>query len=168
MNKKRLVASAALIALVGSVGAADWLINFSAEKEGLRTKPYRDAVGVLTVCYGHTSASGAPVENREYTPQECEKLLNDDLVLNGSPLAQCFRDWESIPPNIRAAIVDTSLNVGPDWMCNYSVSGAANAGDLPGACRNILKYIKAGGKVLQGLVNRRADAYRKCMEGEPL
>ncbi|WP_161802144.1 lysozyme, partial [Stenotrophomonas maltophilia] len=43
--------------------------------EGYSAQPYRDVVGKLTVCYGHT----ANVEQRTYTRAECERLLQSDL-----------------------------------------------------------------------------------------
>lgn len=45
--------------------------------EGLKFNPYRDAGGILSVCYGHT---GNDIErNRTYTKAECDKWLDEDL-----------------------------------------------------------------------------------------
>ncbi len=40
-----------------------------------------------------------------------------------------------------------------------------NAGDIRGACDALLAWNKAGGRVVQGLTNRRQDERRLCLEG---
>jgi len=40
-----------------------------------------------------------------------------------------------------------------------------NAGDISGACEALTWFDRAGGRVIRGLQNRRADEYRLCMEG---
>jgi lysozyme len=62
--KNSIVVVALAVALVGA-----W--------EGLRTKAYRDAVGVPTVCYGETR--GVRMGDR-YTVEQCKVMLGDGLV----------------------------------------------------------------------------------------
>ena len=39
--------------------------------------------------------------------------------------------------------------------------------DYPGACAELLKWTKAGGRELPGLVKRREAEYRMCMGAQP-
>ena len=41
-----------------------------------------------------------------------------------------------------------------------------NAGDYPGACEELKRWVYVDGRVVQGLVNRREAEYRRCI-GEP-
>ena len=80
-SAKRVVVPAALVAAVSAAA-----IPTVQVWEGLRTVPYRDVVGVLTVCYGETEG----VQNRTYSPEECSELLNDRLMQDYYlPLVQC-------------------------------------------------------------------------------
>lgn len=45
--------------------------------EGLQRVGYLDSVGVPTVCYGHTRTAKVGVE---FTQEQCEKLLQEDLA----------------------------------------------------------------------------------------
>ncbi|RFV38292.1 glycoside hydrolase family protein, partial [Salmonella enterica] len=45
--------------------------------EGVRYKPYRDVVGIWTVCYGHTGND--IMIGKTYTESQCKALLNKDL-----------------------------------------------------------------------------------------
>src|SRR5450830_1198405 len=77
--KKRLIqaASGGAIALAGVL--ATWY-------EGRRLTPYRDPVGILTVCEGITGKDVVP--GKTYTPAECDALREEALA--GSTLARHF------------------------------------------------------------------------------
>lgn len=45
--------------------------------EGVRYQPYRDVVGVWTVCWGHTGKD--IILGKTYTKAECRALLDKDL-----------------------------------------------------------------------------------------
>ncbi len=66
-NKRlnKTVGGGAAILLIGLVGA--W--------EGKRNDPYKDIVGVPTVCYGETR-----VQMRRYSDAECKDMLADGLA----------------------------------------------------------------------------------------
>ncbi|WP_149806563.1 glycoside hydrolase family protein, partial [Salmonella enterica] len=52
--------------------------------EGVRYKPYKDVVGGLTVCYGHTRKNIMP--GKTYTETECKTLLNKNLATVARPI----------------------------------------------------------------------------------
>lgn len=76
--------------------------------EGRSLKPYRDIVGVLTVCDGHTGN----VQQRPYTEAECDKLLSSDLGSAWATVRDCY-DTSKMTEFQAAALVSLSFRVGP-------------------------------------------------------
>lgn len=61
----------------GAIAIASVLITGPSGNDGLegvRHNPYKDIVGVWTVCYGHTGKDIIP--GKTYTEAECKALLN--------------------------------------------------------------------------------------------
>jgi lysozyme len=155
---RKLVASAALISLLG-VGAATATINFVGREEGEVLTPYGDIADVMTVCFGHT---GRDIEDREYSPAECEALLNADLIKHAEPLFDCLNDFASASDGVKLSFISLAFNVGPAAVCNGSIARDFNSGDTQAACRDLLKYNKAGGKVIPALDARRHRELMQC------
>jgi GH24 family phage-related lysozyme (muramidase) len=65
------------------------------------------------------------------------------------------------------AFTDATYNLGPSVVCGSDLQRLANAGDLPGACNQLPRWNKAGGKVVDGLTQRREMERRICL-GDPL
>lgn len=72
----------------------------------------------------------------------------------------------NLPPGARAALISLTYNAGPGWM-QSGLGGLVKSGDLQGAQQRILEYNKAGGKVLPGLVDRRAKEASWFDAGQP-
>lgn len=152
-TNSRLKKSGALMAgAVALVGA--W--------EGVRTVAYRDIVGVPTVCFGETR--GVKMDDR-YTMEECRAMLGDALVEFETGMRKCLTSPDTIPPKSYTAFLSLSYNIGTGAFCKSTVARKANAGDIRGACNGIPAWNRAGGKVVQGLKNRRAEEQRICLEG---
>jgi Phage-related lysozyme (muraminidase) len=147
--KKSAALMAAAIALVGA-----W--------EGLRIVAYRDIVGVPTVCFGETR--GVEMGDR-YSVEECQVMLGDGLVEFEASMRRCLTSPDTIPGKSYVAFLSLSYNIGTGAFCGSTVARRANAGDIEGACNAIPMWNKAGGRIVQGLVNRRADEQRICLEG---
>jgi lysozyme len=130
--------------------------------EGLRTTPYRDIVGVATVCYGETR-----VPMRTYTVRECEAFANAalrdqfgrDIVRCAPGLADPARSHQL------AATMLLTYNIGSAAFCRSTVARRFNAGDWRGGCDAFLMWERAGGRVVRGLVNRRRHERALCMTG---
>jgi lysozyme len=124
--------------------------------EGLRLKAYRDAVGIWTIGYGHTSMAGSP----EVTPglvidrQTADSIMAVDVSHFASRI-QTFitRDLND---NQFSSLVSFAYNVGVGAFAKSSVLKSANAGDAEAVARRLNLWNKAGGRVLPGLVKRRA------------
>jgi lysozyme len=156
----RLTKSAAVLAAaVALVGA--W--------EGLRTVAYRDPIGIPTVCFGETR--GVKMGDR-YTVDECKTMLGEGLADFEQGMRRCLKAPDRIPDKSYVAFLSLAYNIGQHGFCKSSIARYANRyadshnlGDLATACNRILLYNKAGGRVLKGLVNRRKDEQRLCLEG---
>ncbi|MBT9176720.1 MAG: Lysozyme RrrD [Firmicutes bacterium] len=61
------------------------------------------------------------------------------------------------------AAVQLSYNIGATAFCNSTVVRRFNAEDYIGACDAFLMWNKAGGRVVQGLVNRREAERQLCL-----
>lgn len=128
--------------------------------EGQKNRAYRDVIGVLTVCAGHTGPD--IVVNKVYSDEECKKLTLQDGqkaaegVLKVSP----HLIWH---PMQLAAAISFAYNVGTGTYAKSTVAKLFNQGKFVEACNFLPKYIYAGGKVFRGLVNRRAREQELCL-----
>ena len=143
-------------ALAGVLAIAGVVV---AKWEGVRYEPYRDSVGVLTVCYGHTGLDVVP--GKGYTKAECDALLQQDLAVAQGAVNRCL----PMPklPQIEAALTSAAFNIGPSVVCGSTLQAKAKANDWPGACNELARWNKAGGRELRGLTLRRADERALCL-----
>lgn len=148
--------SARLIAKIGAAAAAI-VVPLVAYYEGYVPGTYRDPVGVLTVCYGHTGPDVKP--GQRYTREQCEDMLAADLVKHADALG-CIK--QPLTDGQKAAFVSFAYNVGAKAFCGSTLARKANAGDMAGACAELSRWTYAGGKQLPGLVRRRATERAVC------
>lgn len=128
--------------------------------EGSSLKPYLDPVGIATVCYGETN-----VAMREYSPQECKSMLQKSLQVHGDEMMQCLPT--GIPEPILAASLSLAYNIGVSKFCGSTLAQFLREGQYLNACNEFPKWNRAGGKVLNGLVKRRAAERDVCLTGVP-
>lgn len=137
-------------------------VGFVGGKEGLSTKAYRDVAGIPTICFGETR--GVKMGDTA-TVDECKAMLGDALVEFEGNMRACLKEPDKIPDKPYVAFLSLSYNIGSRAFCSSTVARKANAGDLKGACNAILVWNRAGGRVIRGLVIRRAEEQRMCLEG---
>lgn len=130
--------------------------------EGVRTKAYRDIVGVPTICFGETR--GVKMGDTK-TMAQCKQMLADGLVEFETSMRRCLKAPDAIPDKPYVAFLSLSWNIGTGAFCKSTTARLANAGDLRGACNAITKFNRAGGRVIQGLVGRRNAERKLCLEG---
>lgn len=138
-------------------------VPFVGKWEGLRLTAYRDIVGVWTICYGHTRTV-IPGETR--TRQECDDLLGSELLeyregLHGYLTAETLRT--RLPVTRDVAYTSLAFNVGIAGAGRSTAVRRLNAGDVAGGCQAIGWWNKAGGRVVRGLVLRRAEEVKLCL-----
>jgi lysozyme len=109
------------------------------------------------VGFGHTSAAGAPkvTKGMRITAEEASDILVKDLVKYEMAVKKALTRAPN--ENQFAAMVSLCYNIGPGAFARSSVARLFNAGDVSGAADAFGRWNKAGGKVLNGLVRRRAD-----------
>lgn len=149
-----------VIAVVGA-GATSLAVSLVVTHEGLRQQTYRDPIGIVTACYGHT---GPELKlGQRYTLQQCQAMLEDDLARHAEYLG-CIK--KPLSDHQKAAFLSFVFNVGGSKFCSSTLVRKANQGDLAGACSEMLRWTMAGGRELPGLVSRRRDEYQVCMKGD--
>jgi lysozyme len=148
--------NAKLIALVGA-GCCSLLITFVPKFEGEVRHGYRDPIGIITACDGHTATAEL---GRTYTHEECESLLQTDLLEHAEGVEQCVNIGE-LTTGQRAAVISFAFNVGVQKFCDSTFARKLNHHDST-ACAELSKWIYAGGRQLPGLVSRRATERAIC------
>lgn len=131
--------------------------------EGRELQVYRDIVRVDTVCDGHTGKDvkfGQP----KRTHAECDRLLNSDLLVSFRYVQKCITT--PISPETAAALTSFVFNVGPSGVCGSTLQRHFNSGNIAQGCGQLMRWVYAGGRRVQGLVNRRQTEYQLCMAGK--
>lgn len=122
---------------------------------------------VPTIGFGTTQ--GVKIGDTTTPPKALSRALSDMQKFEGA-LKQCV----TVPLHQHEydAFVGFSYNVGSGAFCRSSMVKKLNAGDYPGACREILRWTYFQGKdcaapenarLCGGLAKRRQDEYRQCI-----
>lgn len=147
---------------IGITVAGSLAIGLIGGFEGLRTRAYLDVVGIPTVCFGETR--GVRLGD-QYTPDQCRAMLGDALIEFETGMRKCLVAPDMIPDKPYVAFLSLTYNIGTRAFCGSTVARRANAGDLRNACNAIVVWNKARGRVISGLVKRRAEEQKLCLEG---
>lgn len=145
--------------VAGLVIAGAALLTFVGGWEGRELPVYRDIVGIPTVCEGHT---GPDVRLGDvWTKEQCDQILVKNVDRFSRAVLRCIR--VPINQNMFDAFVSLAFNIGEGAFCSSTLARLANANDLVGACHQILRWNRAGGKVVRGLVLRREAEHELCL-----
>jgi len=135
--------------------------------EGVRNRPYRCPANLYTVGVGHLIGDGKSLPeswNRTFSQEEIDGILKSDLkrfelgvhkMLPNVPLRQYEFD----------ALVSFCFNLGLGCFQRSTIRQALLRGDKTQAMESLVKYCRAGGKILRGLQLRRLDE-RALFEGK--
>lgn len=156
MSLKKKVAAGATAVVIATA------TPFIAKWEGLETTAYRDIVGVPTVCYGETR--GVKMGDT-YTKEQCMDMLKVAVGDYYRKIEPCMTN-KDIPVGVQASILELAYNVGTGAACKSTMMKLANQGKYKEACKELDKWVKAGGQTVRGLQNRRADSkVNLCLKG---
>lgn len=132
--------------------------------EGERLEAYLDRIAsppVWTVCYGETR--GVQAGDR-HTAAECQAMLAEALADYRAALIGCIPALPDQPQGVQVALTSWAYNVGAGAACGSTLARHANAGRWADACNQLPRWNRAGGRVVQGLTNRRAAEQRLCLQ----
>jgi lysozyme len=153
----------------GAAGAGAILlaVSFIQPWEGLWTTAKVDTIGTghpITYCYGQTNENGTVKVGQHFTPQQCSDLLAKTLPKYWDEISPCIH--VAIPDKVEAALISGAYNAGSAAMCRSPMIAKINAGDILGGCQAFKGwYIRADGKVVKGLINRRTGERALCLDG---
>lgn len=148
-----------LVAKIGA-GAVALVLPVVLLYEGTVHSTYKDPASILTACTGHTGPELRM--GQTFTKEQCETMLYGDLLKHADAL-NCIKT--PLADNQKAAFLSFAFNVGNKAFCDSTLVRKANAGDLPGACAELSRWTRAGGRELPGLVKRRAAERELCERG---
>lgn len=132
-----------------SINAAG--MNIIKQSEGLELKAYRCPANILTIGYGSTGPHVK--EGMVITEAQAEELLRSDLRRFEDAVDRAAPDATD---NQFSAMVSLAFNIGEGAFIGSSVLRKHKAGDRVGAAESFKLWNKGGGRVLPGLVKRRA------------
>lgn len=146
----RIAAKALALSASALVAIATW--------EGYRENAYTDIVGVWTIGFGSTD--GVKPGHKTDPVAALQRKLTDVQKFEGA-IKHCV----NVPLHQHEydAYLSLAYNIGPTAFCNSTLVRRLNAQDYEGACKEILRWNRAGGQVVKGLDNRRKAEYQKCI-----
>ena len=119
--------------------------------EGLRLRAYLCPAGIPTIGYGHTKGVSL---GQVITVEEAESLLQQDMSLAlASTLQLCpalAKDQLKL-----AAVADFTFNLGAGRLRASTLRRRINDGDYEDVPHQLRRWVRAGPKILPGLVARR-------------
>lgn len=144
--------------VIGGFIACSLLFGTISKNEGKINTAYLDAVGIPTICYGHT---GGVSMGSVLSDEECSLLLNKDAKW----AVKAFEDnvKVKVSPHTATAIIDFIFNVGENNFKNSTMLKKLNNGDINGACNEFPKWVYAKGIKLKGLETRRNKEKELCL-----
>ena len=128
--------------------------------EGCELTAYRCSADVPTIGYGHTAGVS---DGDTCTQEEAETMLADDLVE--------FEDYvknyveSELQQNEFDALVAWTYNLGPANLKESTMLKELNSGNFEEVPRQMKRWNRAGGEVLDGLIRRR-EAESLLFRGE--
>jgi lysozyme len=124
--------------------------------EGCKLTAYACPANVPTIGYGHTGpdVTREDIGVKTITQEQADNLLLEDLHLFEMRVKRLLQ--REVTSNQLAALVSFAYNVGTMNLRTSTLLKLFNAGDFAGAAEQFPRWNKAAGKVLPGLIARRA------------
>jgi len=132
--------------------AREVLISLIKRFEGLRLKAYLCPAGVWTVGFGST---GKDVDkNTVWTHEKATERMNKDATMY---LSATKKLCPKIENEALGAIADFSYNLGATRLAGSTLRRRINEGDFYRARKELMRWVRGGGRILPGLVLRRKE-----------
>lgn len=138
--------------------ASDKCLALIRSSENFKADPYRCPAGIPTIGYGSTRyEDGTPVTMADagITMLRAESILRATLASEYEPAVRRYVAV-SLSQNQFDALVDFAYNAGTQALRGSTLLRLLNAGDYEGAAKQFSRWVFADGKVMNGLIKRRA------------
>ena len=141
--------------IVDEISVSNLGVDLICDFEGKRLAAYDDGVGVWTIGFGTTIyPNGIKVKKGDTcTLDQAKSYMAHDL----KKFEQAVNGAVNIALNQNQfdALFSLAYNIGTGAFNKSTLVKKLNAGDISGAADQFDVWINAGGKRMQGLVNRR-------------
>lgn len=160
MTKLKQKLIAAFVAAGLSSSAAFVAYEHTLPSEGFHQEVYLDPVGFSTVCVGRMDRSLKL--GQIFTLDECMEMFAEDwkkhqAQLNSVVKVEYASEWQ------KEALTDFTFNVGIKSVQSSTLLRLLNQERHVEACRQLTRWVKAGGRTLRGLVTRRENTMPYCL-----
>ena len=125
--------------------------------EGLRLEPYLCPANVASIGYGATRIGGRKVtlKTRPISEARANELLGEQVRTYEQAVVRLIKS--PLTWNEFSSLVSFCYNVGAGALQRSTLRQKLNRGDYLGAGNEIEKWRMGGGRILPGLVRRRAE-----------
>ena len=156
--RKKLIA--AFVAAGVTASSAFVAYDLTLPSESLQQRVYLDPVGLPTVCVGRMDKSLRL--GQRFSLDECLSMFAEDWIKHEKQLDSVVKapyasEWQ------KAALTDFTFNVGIGNVKSSTLIKLLNQGKHREACMQLLRWTRAGGSVLRGLVIRRDKTLPYCL-----
>ena len=145
-----------MLGIPEAISTSDKGVDLICEFEGKRLAAYDDGVGVWTIGFGTIKyPNGTRVKKGDTcTLEQAKEYMRHDLI----EFEHTVNESVKVPLNQNQfdALVSLAYNIGSSAFKSSTLVKKLNSGDYKGATDQFNVWVNAGGKRMQGLVNRRA------------
>ena len=144
-----------MLGIPESMSVSNKGVDLICELEGKRLAAYDDGVGVWTIGFGTIKyPNGVRVKKGDTcTLEQAKEYMRHDLI----EFEHTVNSSVKVPLNQNQfdALVSLAYNIGSNAFKSSTLVKKLNTGDYQGAADQFDVWVNAGGKRIQGLVNRR-------------
>ena len=144
-----------MLGIPESMSVSNKGVDLICEFEGKRLIAYDDGVGIWTIGFGTIKyPNGVRVKKGDTcTLEQAKEYMRHDLIEFEHTVNISVK--VSLTQNQFDALVSLAYNIGSNAFKSSTLVKKLNAGDYKGAADQFNVWVNAGGKRMQGLVNRR-------------
>lgn len=138
-------------------------IDLLKELEGFRAEPYKDSVGIPTIGYGNTryeDGTKVTMEDEPISEKRAEHLFKIILERTESRVREEL--GVTLSDDKFSSLVSFTYNVGIGAFRRSTLKKVIeqNPSAFSEIEREFMRWNKAGGRVIKGLINRRKKEYK--------
>ena len=125
--------------------------------EAFRSHPYLDAVGIPTIGYGtihYPDGRAVTIHDNPISEAYATTILEEEINKHYAPYVNHYIQVPLTQAQFNA-LVSFAYNLGVYALKKSTLLKKLNSGDYKGAAYEFPKWVRAGHKILPGLVDRR-------------